>query len=130
MTATSLKKIIKSSFTELLEKPGFDPSLFENFFSREYIQYVDGKILDYTGLLEHAKTLKSRVKDIKVSYEHLIEEGNKVCSVHIVEAIRDNQPVKMKIIALFAFENDKIILCDELTYMLLGDESDRDLGSA
>ena len=114
----------------MLEKPGFDPSLFEHFFSREYTQYVDGKILDYTGLLEHAKTLKSRVKNIKVSYEHLIEEGNKVCSVHIVEAIRDNQPVKMKIIALFAFENDKIILCDELTYMLLGDESDRDLGSA
>ena len=130
MTHKSLKHIIKKSFNDLLESPGFHPSLFERYFSKDYIQHVDGKTLNYHGLLEHAKTLKAKVKNIKISFEHLIEEKNKVCSIHIVEATRDDSPIKMKVIALFEFKNDKIILCDELTYMLIGDEKDRDLGSA
>jgi len=129
MSTKSLKQIVKQSFTELLEKPGFCPSHVECFFSKNYIQYVDGKTLDYTSFLGHVETLKSTVKDIKVTYEHLVEEGNKLCSIHIVNATRDDQPVKMKVIALFEFENDKITLCDELTYMLQGEEADRDLGS-
>ena len=130
MNDNNLKELIQQSFYELLENPGFDPSRFEYYFSKDYIQHVDGKTMDYAGLLEHAKTLKSRVKNIKISYEHLIVEGNKVCSVHIVDAMRDNQPVKTKVFALFEFENNKIILCDELTYLMLGEESDRDLGAA
>ena len=129
MNTNCLKELVKRSFNALLENPSFDPSHFEEYFSKDYIQYVDGKTMDYVGLLEYAKTLKSRVEDIKISYEHLIAEGNKVCSIHIVEAVRDMQPIKMKIFSLFEFKNNKIIMCDELTHLVLGDVSDRNLGS-
>lgn len=124
------KKLIKKCFKELLEDEHATPEMFGKYFSEEYIQHVDGVTLDYQGLLAHAATLKSRVKNIKVELVHLVAEGDKVCSVHLVDSMRDNALVKMKVIALFQLKENKIILCDELTHMILGDEEDRNLGSA
>ena len=60
----------------------------------------------------------------------MLQEGNKVSTVHYVEAIKhDGNKVEAKVMALFQFEDDKIIQCDELTLITVGSKEDRDLGS-
>ncbi|MDA0911127.1 MAG: nuclear transport factor 2 family protein, partial [Proteobacteria bacterium] len=116
--------------TIIFEKDGFDEADIHKYFHPDYTQYVDGKILKFDNFIAHIKALKSTVSQVKIHFEHLIEEGNKVCSVHYPEAEKINgMIIKAKVIAMFEFKGDQLILCDELTHLIEGDKEDEDLGS-
>jgi len=125
-----LKELIQQAITGVVEDMQNWNDTILNYFSPSYTQHVDGKTISYQQFIDHMHLQKSVLTKAKVHFEYLVEEGNKVCSVHTVEASKkDGHQVKVRVFALFIIENDKIVLCDELTHLIEGSREDRDLGS-
>lgn len=126
---TDLKKKIKDLFHDIYAEGDFKQIVRENF-SEDYVQHVDGKTLGLEEFIQHIEAQKKIVDKVEFYFEHLVQEGNKLFSIHIVTVDKkDGSMMKGKVIALFEFFKDKIILCDELTRLVEGCEEDRDLGS-
>lgn len=124
------KALLKEMFTEIFENDAFDLALTHKHFHPDYQQLVDGKSIDRDGFIDHMKALKAAVTNVKITFKHLVAEGNAVYSLHYAEGTKaDGKTVKAQVNAYFEFEGDQLILCDELTHMIEGEEADRDLGS-
>ncbi|WP_277640849.1 hypothetical protein [Wolinella succinogenes] len=127
---TSGKELIVALFRDLLEAPVLDLSLVERYVSPDYVQMVDGAILDYSGFIEHLKKQKEIVKSMKVEFLALVQEGEIVFSNHVVKVEKkDGSYLEVKVIAQFTLFENRLIRCDELTRLLLGDKKDQDIGS-
>ena len=127
---SSLKDRLKDMFRDVMESAEFSPSVISEYFHPDYMQHVDGKVLNFEEFVQHMKHLRSKVSQVKIHFQHLVEEGDTVCSLHFAEGKKtNNQMVKMKVIAFFKFRKDKLILCDELTFMIHGGKEDKNLGS-
>lgn len=125
------KALIKSSFSALFDKLEDNEEVVSQFFDKDYKQIVDGKELDYQGFIQHIKVLFSRLKSCRIEFEHIVAEGDKVCTIHYPIAVNKNgSAIKVQVNALFQIRDNKIILCHELTHLLEGEEKDRNLGSA
>lgn len=124
------KILLKNAISDIFDGDTVDENVVAKYFSKDYIQYVDGKTLDYQQFIEHLHTQRKTVYNIRFTFEHLVSEGDKVVSIHYPEADkRSGGRIKAKVIALFIIKNNKIILCDELTHLIVGDKEDHDLGS-
>lgn len=124
-----LKEKLKKIFNTIYLPETNINQLIEDNFSKKYIQRVDSVTLNYDQFVQHVHLQRKVVENVKITFLHLVEEGNTLASMHLVEAKKkDGSQLKAKIVAVFQFENNKLILCDELTYMIEGSESDRDLG--
>lgn len=124
-----LKKIIENSFKVVTDMTATDED-YAQYISKDYVQYVDGETLNYEGFIDHMKAIKKSVKSIKILFHDMIVEGNKVATRHTAYAIKkDNTEIEVQVIAIFDIKDEKIISCNELTYMVKGEKSDRDLGS-
>ncbi len=126
----NVKQLIRDAFQAVFEDPHVDEKKIGEYFSEEYVQHVDGKTLDFKGFIQHLNNLKEKVTDVSIDFKELISDGNKACSVHIARATKsDGRKVEGKVIAFFEVKDGKIMLVDELTLMLNGDEADKELGS-
>ncbi len=125
------KTLIKSLFKEMYENPNLDLEKFvPQHFSKNYIQYVDGKVMKYGSIIKHRLAQKEILTSIKIKIEHIVAEGDKVFTIHRAYATKkDGSKVQAKIIALFQIKDDKVVLCDELTRTEKGTKEDQDLGS-
>jgi limonene-1,2-epoxide hydrolase len=124
------KHFIERVFKEVIEDLNANEKIISQYFSPHYIQHVDGHQLNYEDFVQHMVVQKSLLDSIKVCIEHCVIEGNAICTVHRVDAIKKNgEKIAVKVIAYFEVENKKIILCDELTHLLEGDEKNQNIGS-
>jgi hypothetical protein len=124
------KNFIERVFKEVIEDLNANEKIISQYFSPHYIQHVDGHHLNYEDFVQHMVVQKSLLDSIKVCIEHCVIEGNAICTVHRVDAIKKNgEKIAIKVIAYFEVENKKIILCDELTHLLEGDEKNQNIGS-
>lgn len=124
------KNFIERVFKEVIEDLNADEKIISQYFSPHYIQYVDGHHLNYEDFVQHMVVQKSLLDSVKVCIEHCVIEGNAICTVHRVDAIKKNgEKIAIKVIAYFKVENKKIIFCDELTHLLEGDEKNQNIGS-
>ncbi|MDN5088504.1 hypothetical protein [Aliarcobacter butzleri] len=124
------KELIKNLFKNVLQNQSVDIEIIKKYISEKYIQYVDGKELRFEQFVEHIKKQKEVIESIKVDFISMVEENNIVFTNHIVSIKKkDNSFVKVKVIAEFIIENEKLVKCDELTYLLNGSSEDKDLGS-
>ncbi len=131
MQPNELKQFIQAAFNNVLENLPLADSVCDKYFSKNYIQYVDGKKLNYDDFILHLKMLQLKMKSIKITFKHIIVEDDKVATLHIVDGIKnDGEEVKVQVNALMQVQEGKIILCDELTHLIQGQASDKDLGSA
>ncbi|MCG3696612.1 hypothetical protein L5F39_03185 [Aliarcobacter butzleri] len=130
MKNSSGKELIKDLFKNVLQKQSVDIEIIKKYISEKYIQYVDGKELRFEQFVEHIKKQKEVIESIKVDFISMVEENNIVFTNHIVSINKkDNSFVKVKVIAEFIIENEKLVKCDELTFLLNGSSEDKDLGS-
>jgi ketosteroid isomerase-like protein len=122
-------QLVKDSFNIFGE--GNTEELVAKYHDKNYIQYSDGKVLNYQNLLDHVKHLKSILKSpVEIHYDHVIAEGDKVVTVHRAKATKkDGKSVEIKVIALHQIKDGKIILTDELTHVITGNEEDKEMGS-
>jgi len=124
------KNLLKKIFSDIFEADTFDEKIIRKYFHPKYQQHVNGKILNFDQFVDHMKAIKDTLGSVKIYFERLIEEDDWVCSVHYAEGKKkDGNIVKAKVIAFFKFEQDKIILCDEMTHLLAGNTEDEDIGS-
>lgn len=124
------KNFIERVFKEVIEDLNANEKTISQYFSPDYIQQVDGHRLNYEDFVQHMIVQKSLMNSIMVSIERCIIEGNAICTVHRVDAIKKNgEKIAVKVIAYFEVENKKIRLCDELTHLLEGDKKNQNIGS-
>lgn len=122
------KKWLREVFTNVIEDLAATEQTIAKYFAEDYIQHVDGKTLHYQDFVAHMRTQKSLMKSIKVTFEHMLVEGEKINTVHRVHGVKKNgQEIEAKVIALLQIRDRKIILCDELTHLIKGEKSDKDL---
>lgn len=127
---SSPQQFIRQVFTDVVENMAANEETYSTYFSEKYIQHVDGKTLGYKEFVDHMKAQKAAMKSVEVSFEHIVAEGDKICTVHSVNGVKKNgEKIGFKIIALFQIKEGKIIFCDELTHLTMGTRADKDLGS-
>lgn len=130
MTSDETKIFVKEIFKNTIENMDATEETYAQYFSQDYVQHVDGKTLNYTDFVAHMKAQKNVIKSAKVTFKHIITEGDTVATVHIVNGIKkDGSIIEAQVNALFKIKNKKVVLCDELTHLIKGEKSDRDLGS-
>lgn len=125
-----MEKLIQAVFKEVIENKNYDESLINKYFSEDYIQEVDGVTLDFNSFKNHIRKLKEKVVEQKVVFDNIMSDENCVITKHYVTSILQNEEVvKHKVFAEFKFKNDKVVHCDELTFLFEGDSSQKKLGS-
>lgn len=130
MTSDEAKQFIKEVFANVVENMNATEETYAHYFSKDYIQHVDGKTLNYDQFVAHMKIQKTLIQSAKITFRYLIVEGDKVATLHLVNAVKkDGSLIEAQVNAIFEIENKKVILCDELTYLIKGEKSDKDLGS-
>lgn len=129
LEAKALKKVIEASFKSATDMNAADDS-YALHHSKDYVQHVDGKVLNYEEYVTHKKAIKKTIKSLKVVFHDMLFEGNKVVTRHTAYAVKnDDKEIEVQVIAIFEIKGDKIIACDELTFMQKGERPDRDFGS-
>lgn len=124
------RNFIEKVFKEVIENLDADEETISEYFSPYYTQYVDGHKLNYEDFVQHMRLQKSLLTSAKITIEYCVIEGNAICTVHKVDAIKKNgDKIVVKVIAYFEIEDEKIILCDELIYLLKGGDEDQNIGS-
>jgi ketosteroid isomerase-like protein len=130
MNSSDIKNFIKEVFANTIEDMTATEKIYEKYFSKDYIQYVDGKTLDYDDFIAHMKAQKNTLKSAKITFKYIIVEGDIVATVHKVNATKkDGAEIEAQVNALIEIKDNKIVLCDELTYLLKGANEDKDIGS-
>lgn len=125
-----MKHFIQQLFRDVLENPVFDQLLIEKYFSKDYIQWVDHKSLNYEEFILHIKKLKEKVAQQNIEIISYAENGNIIFTKHIAKSVlKDGSKVYHKVLAEFTIEDEKIIKCDELTLLVEGIITAKDLGS-
>lgn len=121
---------IEKVFKEVLEDLNADEKVISQYFSPNYIQHVDGHTLNYSDFVQHMKVQKTMLDSCKVSIQHYVREGNTLCTVHQVDAVKKNGcEIAVQVISYIEVENGKITLCNELTRLLKGAKEDQEIGS-
>jgi hypothetical protein len=124
------KKTIKDLFKSIFENQVYNEETINRYFAAEYIQHVDGTVLNFDQFRSHVRLQKETISTMSFEFKTLIREDDIVFSNHIVNGTtKDGRSGKIEVLAEFRFSDDKIIYCNELTHMISGDERDRDLGS-
>lgn len=131
MIKEEIKQFILDVFNKTIGNiENVTPEICARYFSQDYIQYVDGRALTFNEFVAHMNTLKKVMTSIKIDFKHILIDGNKVATLHIVNGIKKNgDKVKAQVNAIIEIRDKKIVMCDELTHILEGNKSDHDLGS-
>lgn len=129
MTGSEACDFLRRLFQQL-----FDPSVpaeeVGRYFAPDYVQVVDGKKLDHTGVVNHARALKDVFAIASVTLEKVVADGATIASMHTVRAQKKSgERVEVKVFAFFEVENGLVRRTGELTHVVHGEAHDRDLGS-
>ncbi|ACA19668.1 conserved hypothetical protein [Methylobacterium sp. 4-46] len=98
------------------------------YFAPGYVQRVDGREFGREGFLDHLRALRTTLRRLDFVIEQIVCDGASAASVHVAHALkRTGEAVRVKVIAFYKLEHGQISLVDELTRLVHGDASDRDL---
>ena len=126
----SHKQFVQCALKDVLNSQTVSLDTVTKYFSKEYLQIVDGKAINFDEFVEHLKVLKEATHTITITIKSIAENDNCVHTQHLAKAIKKDGSVSLfEVFAKFQLENGLIVRCEELTRMLDGDESDSDLGS-
>jgi predicted SnoaL-like aldol condensation-catalyzing enzyme len=124
------KSLVERAFRDVFASDAFDAGAIARYFSPRYVQKTDGRTLDFPGFVAHVRELKRTLKNVKIAFERTVAEGANVVSIHRAEAEKvAGGKIAIRVFALFAIDEGKIVLCDELTRLELGTAEDHDLAS-
>ncbi len=130
MSIITNKQLIKEAFANVVENMDVTEETYTKYFSENYQQRVDGKILNYIDFVSHMKVQKTVMQTVRVTFRYMVAEENRVATIHVVNGVKkDGGTIEAQVNAIFQISENKIILCDELTHLIKGDKSDKDLGS-
>ncbi|ARU93337.1 nuclear transport factor 2 family protein [Tatumella citrea] len=123
-------KLVSQALETVITRPGHDESALLQFFSPEYQQCVDGKILNYQQFVSHLQRLKHHSRQMKLQIIASAESSQNVFTRHQVIVTQANGQVsEFEVMAHFELRDDRIYRCHELTRQTAGPQESRDLGS-
>ncbi|CAO95097.1 nuclear transport factor 2 family protein [Erwinia tasmaniensis] len=126
----NIKQTVIAALKTLITDPLHEESKIAVFFSADYQQRVDGKLLDYNGFIRHMETLKLYTKRMSISLKSIVAENDTVFTHHSVNVEKkQGEKSEFEVFARFTVSSGKIIRCEELTRMINGLPGDSDLGS-
>lgn len=106
------------------------PQAMGRFFTQNYQQSVDGKVIDLSGFMDHVRALHTTLVSIDIEIQQIVSDGVSAATVHVVHvAKRNGEMATVKVIAFYRFDGERITSIDELTHVLKGHATDRELGS-
>ena len=124
------ENLLRRMFAEVFIPPAYDEAAIHRYFSNDYRQSVDGRVLDLNQLCQHVRVQKQALKELKIEFKTLLSGCDVVFSNHVARAeSMDGRSIQIHVIAEFRFRDGKIIACDELSHLIDGDPHDGDLGS-
>ena len=127
-------EIIRQFFNEKYNDPTVDAKkakdIIERYMHKDYVQHVDGKTLYYKNSLPHRVAQLKLIKDLNITFDHLMADGDKVYSIHRAKATKlKGGEIEVRVFALFRLREGKIYFCDELTHVVKGEPEDKEIGS-
>ncbi|MDR0228767.1 MAG: hypothetical protein LBI72_06865 [Flavobacteriaceae bacterium] len=122
--------LVTESLINTIEPADYNEKILKSYFSQNYIQCVDGKTLLFDEFCKHIKLLKQHTLRRKLIINTIISQDDTVFTNHTVQVLTSpNKLSTIKVLAMFKVKDNKIISCDELTFLLEGDLKNKDLGS-
>ena len=104
------------------------PSDFSPYIAESYVQIADGHTLNYHDFFKHVENLHSNMRSIKFTFKEIAAEHDLVATHHIAEGVKqDGQKVTTEFFAFFTVKNNKIVRCEEVSRMIVGSDSDKNL---
>lgn len=123
-------EILMQAFQKGLMNMSSTRADFDPYYSKEYVQHVDGKTLNYEEFLAHMADLHKSLSSLEIEFLDIVTQGDKVATRHLAHGIKkDGREIEVLVVAVFGFKNGKLVSCDELTHMVRGAKEDRDIGS-
>jgi hypothetical protein len=117
--SAELKAFLQEYFKNIVENLNANDLTYAKYMSKEYVLHIDGKTFTYPDIVANLKKQKQIMKSVKITFQNLIAEEDKVLSIHIVDAIKkDGTKVKAKVIGLFQIKDKQLVWADELTNIL------------
>jgi hypothetical protein len=105
-----------------------DTTDYSKYMSNQYIEHIDGQTFNYQQWLHHMLGLKNMMKSYRLSFNEIVAEGDQIATSYVVHATKkDGTKLDIRIIAIFKIQNGKMIYCDELTHLLNGPDSEKNL---
>ena len=117
-----MEKIVQEMLHQIIESKSYDEKQIDAYFSPQYVQVVNTAVLDFEGFKKHIQKLKEVVHSIDLEIvqtgvgDHCVFTNHRV---HVV--LKDQSAHYYKVMAMFVFEENKIIRCEELTYLVEGE---------
>ncbi|EKT52935.1 nuclear transport factor 2 family protein [Providencia burhodogranariea] len=125
-TESELRVAMQNFYNNLLG----DEGAVKNCFSPDYVQVADGKTLNFEEFLKHLQILKRDTKEMHFEVLDAAYTQSTLADRHIVRIKKnDDQPMKVEVLAFYKIYNGKIIGVNEVSRLIQGEISDRDIGS-
>ncbi|SBS26248.1 hypothetical protein MSP8887_04152 [Marinomonas spartinae] len=125
-----LTKRLEQILTDVLTSTIINKTQLAEYFTLDYQQWVDNKTLNFSDFVKHIQSLKAHLHHCEVSFDQMISEDNKVHSSHTVTAqTKAGENIKMKVVGLFIFAENKLQRTEELTCLLSGPNHEKNIGS-
>lgn len=122
--------LVSQALQTVITCPVHDESVLQSFFSPDYQQCVDGKVLNYRNFVRHMQTLKHHSRQIQCRIIVSAAAQQSVFTHHLVAVTQsDGQVSEFEVMAHFELRDGRIYRCHELTRQTAGPQHDRDLGS-
>jgi hypothetical protein len=103
---------------------------YTKYMSTDYVEHIDGKVFNFKQWLHHMNGLKGLMKSYTLTFDEIVAEKNQLAASYVVHATKkDGSKLDIRIIAIFKIKNGKMIYCDELTHVINGAPSDKNIGS-
>ncbi|TQK42551.1 hypothetical protein FBY35_3972 [Streptomyces sp. SLBN-118] len=124
---------IHTALTDLLFTPGLDLNeAADRHFTPDYRQRTDGRWADRTQFLTHIAHLRTVFAGGTVQVQDEFVDGDRYADRHTVDVTKtDGSTARMEVYLFGEFAPDgRFRRIEETTLMLVGAETDRNLGSA
>ncbi|MDV3123479.1 nuclear transport factor 2 family protein [Mycobacterium sp. 21AC1] len=101
-------------------------------FTDDYQQRTDGELSDRTGFVEHIAHLRSIVEHVDITVNDEFEDGSRYADRHLVRVLKRDGATVTQEVYLFGTRaaDGRFSFVDEVTLMLDGDATDREMGRA
>ncbi len=129
MTPDASKQFVKDAVNYALtnRNPNMD---YSKYVSKNFENPIDGNVFNYKQWVAHQKHIKSLVKSMKPTFDEMVAEGNNVAAIYHIDIVKnDGSKLVVKDMAFFKIKNNKVVYCEELTRLIKGDKTDKNIGS-
>ena len=127
--AMDSKQFVKEAVVYALENHDSNMD-YSKYVSKSFVNPIDGNVFNYQQWVTHQKHIKSMVKSMTPKFNLMVAEGNNVAAIYNIDIVKnDGSKLTVKDMAFFKIKNNKVVYCEELTRLVKGSETDKNIGS-